>query len=81
MSKVKTYHDSSIPISLECQGPWSWTCAVVGGDFEGEGLQTYSQHKTPADALRELANEFEMRAQKQMFYLRIGVPDAVRSKE
>ena len=73
MSDPKTYKDSEIIISMQCQGPWRWTCAVEGEDFGNEGLQTYTQHKTPADALRELATAFEMRAQKQMFYHRIGV--------
>jgi hypothetical protein len=69
----KTYAESSIPISLECQGPWFWTAAVIGGDFEPLGILTRTQHHSPAAALRALADEFEKHAMHEIYYKRIGV--------
>lgn len=72
---TKTYKDSEILISLQCQGPWSWTAAVEDGEFEALGLVVCKTSLTPAIALRLLADEFEHRAQKEIFYHRVGVQD------
>jgi len=68
-----TYGESSIPISLECQGGWYWTAAVVGGEFEQFSLVTREQKHSPAEALRALADQFEKQAQHEFFYKRTGV--------
>ena len=68
-----TYGESSIHISLECQGPWYWTAAVTGGLFEPYGIVTREQQLSPAMALRSLADEFERRAQNEFFHKQAGV--------
>ena len=77
----KTYKESEILISLQCQGPWQWTAAVEGGDFEDLHLVTHSQHSTPAKALCALANEFEICSQKEIFYHRIGMVKVLKEEE
>lgn len=73
--RPKTYKESEILISLQCQGPWAWTVAVEGGDFGDNGPMTHDQSLSPAKALRLLADEFELFAQKEVFYYRVGVQD------
>lgn len=68
---AKTYKDSEILISMQCQGPYSWTAAIEEGEFKNNGIFTQVQSRTPADALRELAKAFELQAQHNFFYKRI----------
>lgn len=63
----KMYDESKILISLQCSGPWFWTASVESDEFGSDSLQS-TQTRSPAEALRELADVLERYSQQQVFY-------------